>query len=164
MLFTRTDRTFRDMLDGAGSFLAIIPASRTRIRDAENVQRANDVALLARANGMGVFVLEGRGAAAATRDLFVLVVGNEAHVVGFARRVIREADAASDWFVFCRPGDDPVKENIDRSREQWVFESDGFNLPDGGKFKFGTAYTPAQFNTAWGHSFGAEIGQYLKAV
>jgi hypothetical protein len=164
MLFTRIDRTFRDMLDSTRFPIAIIPASRPHVRDAENVQRANDVALFARTKGLGVFVLEGRSLGTAPRELFVLVVGNEAQIVGFARRVTQEAEAAADWFLFCRPGDDLVKENVDRSREKCVFESDGFTLPDGGEFKFRTAYTPAQFSTAWGNSLGADVGEYLKAV
>jgi hypothetical protein len=151
MPFTRVDKTFRDMLDATGSAVAIIPASRPYIRDSENVQRANDLALLSRANGIGVFVLEGCGAGTAARELLVLVVSNEPQVVGFARKVVREADAAASWFLFWRPGDDPIKESVDRRREKCVFESDGFTLPDGGEFKFGTAYTATQFNAAWGH-------------
>jgi hypothetical protein len=164
MLFTRTDKTFRDMLNGARSSVAIIPASRPRVRDSENVQRASDVALLARANGMGVFVLEGRGRGTASRELLVLVVGDALQITGFARKVVRESDAASDWFLFGRPGDDLVEENVDWSQRKCVFKGDGFTLPDGGEFKFETAYTPAQFNTAWCHSMGADVGEYLKAV
>jgi hypothetical protein len=164
MLFTKIDKTFRDMLNDAGASVVIIPASRPHIADSVNVQRANDVALFARTKGLGVFVLEGRSLGTAPRELLVLVVGNEAEVVGFARRVTQEAEAAAAWFLFCRSGDDLVKENVDRSREKCVFQGDGFTLPDGGEFKFGTAYTPAQFNTAWGHSLGAEVGEYLKAV
>jgi hypothetical protein len=150
------------MLDGTHFPVAIIPASRPNIRDSENVQRANDVAMLAKANGMGVFVLEGRGTV--ERELLVLVVGNETYVVNFARKVIREADAATKWFLLGRHGDDLLKENIDLSRETCLFQSDGFTLPDGTRFKFVTAYTADQFNTAWGHSLGAEVGEYLRAV
>jgi hypothetical protein len=57
MLFNRTAKTFRDMLNGAGSPVALIPASRPHVHDSENVQRASDVALLAKATGMGAFVL-----------------------------------------------------------------------------------------------------------
>ena len=161
MLFTRIDKTFRDMLNGAGSSVALIPASRPHVSVSENVQRASDVAFLAKAKGMGVFVLEGRRIGTPARELFVLVVGDDS--LGIARKVVREADAASDWFLFLRPGDDLVKENIDRSRKQYGFKSDGFMLPDGGEFKFETAYTPAQFNTAWCHSMGADVGEYLRA-
>jgi hypothetical protein len=164
MLLARTDKTFRDMLQGAGSPVALIPASRPHVRDSENVQRANDVALLARANGMGVFVLEGRARGTAARELVVLVVGDEQQIGAFARKIIREADAASDWFLLGRPGDDLVKENVDRSRNTCVFTSDGFTLPNDLSFKFETAYTPAQFSTVWGHPAGAEIGEFLKAV
>jgi hypothetical protein len=59
MLFTKTEKTFRDMIDSTCSPVAIIPASQPHIPDSLNVQRANDMALLAQANGMGVFVLEG---------------------------------------------------------------------------------------------------------
>jgi hypothetical protein len=164
MLFTRTDRTFRDMLNGAGSSVAMIPVSRPRIRDSENVQRASDVALLARASGLGVFVLEGHRRGTAARELLVLVVGDALQIIGFARKVVREADAASDWFLFERPGDDLVKENIDWSQRKCVFKGDGFTLPDGGEFKFETAYTPDQFSGVWGHSTGAEVGEFLRAV
>jgi hypothetical protein len=163
MLFTRTDKTFRDMLNGTRYSIAIIPASRPHIQDSGNVQRANDIALLARTNGLGVYILEGRGAPTSARELLVLVAGKEAQVNGFAKRVMQETDAAANWFLFCRPGSDLVKENVDRSRERCVFNSDGFRFPDGGDFKFAIAYTPAQFNTAWGHSFGAEVSDYLKA-
>ncbi len=152
------------MLSGPGAFVAIIPASQRHIQDSENVQRANDVALLARANGFGVFVLEGRGGANATQELMVLVVGQETQVVAFARKVVREADAASEWFLFCRTGRELVKENIDWTREECLFERDGFTLPDGSGFKFETAYTLAQFSTAWGRSPEAEFGELLKAV
>lgn len=98
------------------------------------------MALFARTKGLGVFVLEGRSLGTAPRELLVLVVGNEGQIVGFGRRVSQEAEAAADWFLFCRPGGDLVKENGDRSRENCVFESDGSTLPDGSEFKFGAAY------------------------
>jgi hypothetical protein len=139
------------MLNDAGSSVALIPASRPHIPESENVQRANDLASFAKVNGLGVFVLEGRGLGTA-QELLVLVVGNEPQVVGFARRVIREADAATNWFLFERPGGDLMKENADGSREKCAFERDGFTLPDGDEFKLGTAYSSAQFNEAWGHS------------
>jgi hypothetical protein len=164
MLFSRTYKTFRDMLNGARSSVAIIPVSRPHILDSDNVQRANDVALLARANGLGVFVLEGRGKGTASRELLVLVVGDALQITGFARKVVRESDAASDWFLFGRPGDDLVKENVDWSQRKCVFKGDGFTLPDGGEFKFETAYTPAQFSTVWGPPTGADVGEFLKAV
>jgi hypothetical protein len=161
MLLTRINKTFRDSLNGAGSSVALIPTSRPHVSDSENVQRASDVAFLAKAKGMGVLVLEGRRMETPARELFVLVVGDDS--IGIARKVIREADAASDWFLFCRHGDDLVKENIDRSRKQYGFKGDGFRLPDGGEVEFGAAYTPAQFNTAWCHSMGANVGEYLRA-
>src|ERR1700677_1374550 len=129
MLSARTDKTFRDMLNGAGSSVAIIPASRPHVRDSENVRRASDVALLGKALRMRVFVLEGHETGTATRELVVLVVGNEQQISAFARKVIREADAASDWFLFWRSGNDPMKEDIDRNRKTCMFENDGFTLP-----------------------------------
>jgi hypothetical protein len=164
MLFTKADKTFPDMLNGAGSPVALIPVSRPQVRDSENVQRASDVALLAGAKGMGAFVLEGRGTETAARELLVLVVGDEQQISAFARKVITEADAASDWFLFFHPGDDLVKEDVDRTRNTCVFNTDGFTLPNSVGFKFERTYTPAQFSTIWGHSAEAEVGELLKAV
>lgn len=137
-----TDKTFRGMLYSTGSAIALIPATRHHIQDSENVQRASDVALLAKVNGIRACILEGRGAATALRELLVLVVGNEAQVVGFARKVVREADAAANWFLFCRPGGALLRENPDWRQFKCDLESDGFTLPDGFEFKFGAA---------WGH-------------
>jgi hypothetical protein len=164
MLFAKTDKTFQDMLNGVGSSVALIQASRPQIPDSENVQRASDVSLLAKAKGMGAFVLEGHKMEVATRQLFVLVVGDEQQIHSFARKVIRETDAASDWFLFWRPGDDLVQENVDRSQNACVFNTDGLTLSDGGEFKFERTYSPDQFSTIWGHSTEAEVGDLLKAV
>ena len=112
---------------------------------------------------MRVFVLEGRGRGTTARELVVLIVGEALQTISFARKVIGEAEAASDWFVFLHPEHDLVKENIDGRREKCLFKGDGFTLPDGGDFKFERAYTPAQFSTVWKQTTGAEVGAYLKA-
>ncbi len=151
MLLPRTAKTFRDMLHSTGCSVALIPASRPRIPESENIQRASDLASFARVIGLNVFVLEGRGLGT-TQELIVLVVGSEPLIVAFARRVVREAGAATSWFLFERPGGDLLKENPDCCREKCEFESDGFKLPDGDGFKFATAYSPTQFSAAWGHS------------
>jgi hypothetical protein len=164
MPFAKIGKTFRDMLRGADSPVALIPASRPRVRDSENVQRASDVALLAKALRMSVFVLEGRETGTATRELVVLVVGDEQQITTFARKVIREADAASGWFLFWRPDDDLVKENVDRSRNACVFNTDGFAVSGGFGSKFERAYMPTQFSTVWSHSTAAEASELLKVV
>jgi hypothetical protein len=157
MLLLKTDRSFRDILQSAGSSVAIIPASRPDVPDSANVQCANGIAVAARASAFGVTVIEGKWDGNLTRELFVVLVGNEAQVVGFARKAALEADAAANWFLFRRPGDDLVCENADRSREACGVTDDGFTLADGHIFQFETAYIPAQFNTAWGTRKGLTL-------
>jgi len=75
----------------------------------------------------------------------VLVAGTEVQVVGFARKIIQEVNAGSDWFLFYCPDGHLLMEHVDGSREQSVFTGDGFALPDGDRFKFGTAFTVVNF-------------------
>jgi hypothetical protein len=45
MLLTKTDSTFKDILNDSTAPIVVLPASRPDVQDAANVQRANDLAL-----------------------------------------------------------------------------------------------------------------------
>jgi hypothetical protein len=164
MLLLKFASAFRDILADSAAPLVILSALRPDSQNTANLQRANDLAVAATTSGFGVTVLEGRYDGGTTREFFVVVAGNETQVVGFARRVIRDSDTVADWFLFRRQDGELVREDGNRSREMCVVTDDGFTLADGRIFQFGTSYLPAQFNTAWGHSLGADIGEFLRAV
>jgi hypothetical protein len=54
--------------------------------------------------------------------------------------------------------------DADGNRETCVVTGNGFALPVAATSIFGAGYTPAVFHTARAHSFGAKVGEFLRAV
>lgn len=139
----------------------LIPVCSPDKTDFENLQRMDELAWESRSAGNGTIGVEGRWAGRSGRVFLLLSRAGESHVVGFGRKMVREAKGAEDWFLFRNQAGELLKENADRSREGCTLAGDGFTLPDGREFHFEKAYTPAQNATQYGHVKGFSVGEHL---
>lgn len=162
MLLTR-DRyyTFTRVFREATFPFVLVPICSPDKTEIENLQLMDGVAWESRSAGNGTIGLDGRWTGGDGRVFFLLGRAGESHVVGFARRMIREGKAAEDWFAFRNDAGELLKENADRSREVCSLTGDGFTLPDGRRFQFEKAYTPAQNATQYGHVKGFSVREHL---
>lgn len=157
MLLLRTDHNWKQTLASVFTPLVILPATVPGESRDESKKRANELAVTARIAGLGVTVIE-----SAHAELYVMASDNESQAVGFARKMLTEAKLAAPWFLLLRDEDGPLlRENSDRSREDCELTETGFVLPDGRAVEVVASYTPAQRNTAWGHSLGHYVGETL---
>src|ERR1700693_5856552 len=79
MLLLKTKRNFQQVLACAFTPLVILPATKAGETRDEAKVRANDLAVRARIEGLGVTVTE-----STTGELFVFASDNESQAVGFA--------------------------------------------------------------------------------
>ncbi|MGA2576373.1 MAG: hypothetical protein ABSH24_10155 [Bryobacteraceae bacterium] len=156
MLLLKTERNFQKILACVFTPLVILPASKPGESRDESKARANDLAVTARTEGLGVTVVESRAG-----ELLVFASDNESQAVGFARKILKESKAAEPWFLLLRDMTGPlVLEAIDGVREDCTLSETGFGVA-GRSFEIVCSYVPAQNNTAWGYSQGHDVGEHL---
>jgi hypothetical protein len=153
----KTKRDFQEVLASSFTPLVVLPASKPGESREQGKARANDLAVTARIDGLGVTVVESTNG-----QLFVVASDKESQAVGFARRLVQESKSAEPWFVLLSDEKDLLlKENADRSRGACSLREAGFVLPNGRNVEIVAAYVPAQRNTAWGHHLGHDVGEQL---
>jgi hypothetical protein len=157
MLLLKAYRNFDQILKTVFIPLVILPATILGETREESRARADDIAVTARIEGLGVTVVE-----SATGDLFILASDNESQAVGFARKLLRNSKIAEPWFLLLGDENGPLLfEAADRRRVECPLHRGDFALPDGRTFEIVAAYIPAQRNTAWLHSLGRRAGEFL---